>query len=86
MEIKSDLAASIEQHARGLDAARPEAVARRHRAGKRTARENIADLCDAGSFLEYGALAIAAQRSRRLRPFLMPWRRTRSPSPWSARI
>jgi acetyl-CoA carboxylase carboxyltransferase component len=47
------------------DAARPEAVARRHALGLRTARENIADLCDAGSFVEYGALAYAAQRSRR---------------------
>ena len=47
------------------DASRPEAVARRHDAGQRTARENVADLCDAGSFVEYGALAIAAQRARR---------------------
>ena len=52
-------------HEAGRDSARPEAVARRHRLDKRTARENIADLCDADSFLEYGALAIAAQRSRR---------------------
>ncbi|MES1952242.1 Carbamoyl-phosphate synthase L chain ATP-binding protein [Salinisphaera sp. S4-8] len=52
-------------HARTRDSARPEAVAKRHALGKRTARENIADLCDADSFLEYGALAIAAQRSRR---------------------
>ena len=48
-----------------LDAARPEAVARRHAAGRRMARENIADLLDPGSFTEYGALAVAAQRSRR---------------------
>jgi acetyl-CoA carboxylase carboxyltransferase component len=48
-----------------LDAARPQAVAKRHALGLRTARENIADLCDDGSFLEYGALAIAAQRQRR---------------------
>ncbi|PKO65376.1 MAG: biotin carboxylase [Betaproteobacteria bacterium HGW-Betaproteobacteria-16] len=47
------------------DAARPEAVARRRALGLRTARENIAALCDEGSFLEYGALAVAAQRSRR---------------------
>lgn len=47
------------------DAARPEAVARRRALGMRTARENIADLCDAGSFAEYGALAVAAQRRRR---------------------
>ena len=43
----------------------PTAVARRHAAGQRTARENIADLVDAGSFVEYGALAVAAQRRRR---------------------
>jgi acetyl/propionyl-CoA carboxylase alpha subunit len=49
----------------GDDADRPEMVARRHAEGRRTARENIADLCDAGSFVEYGGLAIAAQRSRR---------------------
>ena len=47
------------------DAARPEAVARRHAQGGRTARENIAELVDPGSFVEYGGLAIAAQRSRR---------------------
>jgi acetyl-CoA carboxylase carboxyltransferase component len=47
------------------DAARPEAVARRHAAGGRTARENIADLVDPGSFVEYGRLAVAAQRGRR---------------------
>jgi acetyl-CoA carboxylase carboxyltransferase component len=41
-------------------------VARRRKTGQRTARENIADLCDDGSFVEYGALAIAAQRRRRL--------------------
>ncbi|HLJ03565.1 MAG TPA: carboxyl transferase domain-containing protein [Solirubrobacteraceae bacterium] len=47
------------------DSARPEAVARRHEAGGRTARENIADLVDPGSFVEYGRFAIAAQRARR---------------------
>lgn len=47
------------------DAARPEATARRHAAGGRTVRENLADLLDAGSFSEQGALAVAAQRSRR---------------------
>jgi acetyl-CoA carboxylase carboxyltransferase component len=47
------------------DAARPEAVARRHEAGGRTARENVADLVDPGSFVEYGRFAIAAQRARR---------------------
>jgi len=47
------------------DEGRPAAVAKRHKQGRRTARENIADLVDDGSFVEYGALAIAAQRSRR---------------------
>ncbi len=63
--IRADLAEVHERHRIGLDAARPEAVAKRHRLGRRTARENIADLVDADSFLEYGALAVAAQRSRR---------------------
>jgi acetyl-CoA carboxylase carboxyltransferase component len=47
------------------DAARPEAVERRHAAGGRTARENLDDLADPGSFVEYGRFAIAAQRGRR---------------------
>src|SRR5680860_200879 len=47
------------------DGARPEAVARRHDAGGRTARENVEDLVDPGSFVEYGRFAIAAQRGRR---------------------
>lgn len=47
------------------DAARPEAVAKRHAKGQRTARENVADLVDDGSFMEYGSFAIAAQRKRR---------------------
>src|SRR5438128_1574383 len=46
------------------DEARPAAVARRRKTGQRTARENIADLVDPGSFIEYGALALAAQRAR----------------------
>ena len=63
--IRADLAEAIERHAIGLDAQRAEAVTRRHKTGLRTARENIADLVDEGSFIEYGALAIAAQRGRR---------------------
>ena len=47
------------------DEQRPEAVERRHAAGQRTARENVADLVDEGTFVEYGALAVAAQRRRR---------------------
>jgi len=63
--IRADLQHVLDRHAMTLDAARPEAVAKRHAQGGRTARENVADLCDPGSFTEYGALAIAAQRSRR---------------------
>jgi len=47
------------------DAARPDAVGKRHERGGRTARENVDDLVDAGSFVEYGRFAIAAQRQRR---------------------
>ncbi len=47
------------------DAARPEALARRHATGLLSARQNVADLLDAGSFNEYGAMAVAAQRTRR---------------------
>jgi acetyl-CoA carboxylase carboxyltransferase component len=53
------------------DDARPEAVARRHAAGGRTARENVADLVDPGSFVEYGGLAVAAQRGRHPLPDLI---------------
>jgi acetyl-CoA carboxylase carboxyltransferase component len=53
------------------DAQRPEAVAKRHATGLRTARENIADLCDPDSFVEYGALAVAAQSRRRSADDLM---------------
>ncbi len=63
--VRPDLAEVHERHAIGLDAARPEAVAKRRKFGHRTARENVADLCDPGSFIEYGPLVIAAQRSRR---------------------
>ncbi len=62
---RADLQRLHDRHAPTQDANRPQAVAKRHALGLRTARENIADLCDAGSFVEYGALAVAAQRSRR---------------------
>jgi acetyl-CoA carboxylase carboxyltransferase component len=62
---REDLAEVLARRALTGDAARPEAVKRRHDAGQRTARENIADLVDPGSFVEYGRFAIAAQRGRR---------------------
>ena len=63
--VRADLAEAIERHDVGLDHRRPEAVARRRASGQRTARENIADLVDDGSFVEYAPLVVAAQRRRR---------------------
>jgi acetyl-CoA carboxylase carboxyltransferase component len=62
--VRADLKEVIERHSRGLDERRPEAVARRRETNQRTVRENIKELCD-GNFIEYGALAVAAQRQRR---------------------
>jgi acetyl-CoA carboxylase carboxyltransferase component len=62
---RDDLAELLARRALTEDAARADAVDRRHAAGGRTARENIADLVDPGSFVEYGRFAIAAQRGRR---------------------
>jgi acetyl/propionyl-CoA carboxylase alpha subunit/acetyl-CoA carboxylase carboxyltransferase component len=63
--IRPDLAELQQRRALTRDAARPDAVEKRRKLGFRTARENIADLCDADSFYEYGAFAVAAQRNRR---------------------
>ncbi len=79
--IRPDLQRVRDRHAFTLDASRPAAIAKRHAQGGRTARENVADLCDlddsaeathaasqgntVGNFIEYGALAIAAQTRRR---------------------
>ncbi len=63
--IRPDLAEVYDRHAIGLDDARPDAVARRRKTGQRTARENVEDLCDPGTFVEYGPMVIAAQRRRR---------------------
>lgn len=63
--IRADLAALQARLALLADAARPEAMARRHATGLRSARENLSDLFDGGTFQEVGGLAIAAQRGRR---------------------
>jgi acetyl-CoA carboxylase carboxyltransferase component len=63
--VRDDLDEVLRRRALTADEARPVAVARRHDAGGRTARENVADLVDEGSFVEYGRFAIAAQRGRR---------------------
>lgn len=63
--LRADLQ-ELNQRLAGLtDAQRPDAVARRRKTGQRTARENLADLLDDGSFMEYGGMALAAQRTRR---------------------
>lgn len=69
--IRADLAEVLERHARLTDERRPQAVAKRRKTGQRTVRENLADLLDDGSFIEYGALALAAQRRRRSAEELM---------------
>jgi acetyl-CoA carboxylase carboxyltransferase component len=63
--VRPDLAEIDARHAAGLDLARTAAVEKRHGKGKRTARENLADLIDADTFVEYGPTVIAAQRRRR---------------------
>ncbi len=63
--VRRDLAEVQARKRRTLDVERPEAVARRRATQQRTARENVDDLCDPGTFVEYGALALAAQRARR---------------------
>ncbi len=63
--IRPDLAEVIRRHAFTLDENRPDVIAKRKEKNQRTARANVMDLCDVGSFIEYGALAIAAQRGRR---------------------
>jgi acetyl-CoA carboxylase carboxyltransferase component len=63
--VRPELAELRERVANTLDSGRVDATERRHAAGRRTARENISDLCDPGSFEEYGSLVVAAQRARR---------------------
>nr|WP_249778345.1 carboxyl transferase domain-containing protein [Phenylobacterium glaciei] len=62
--IRPDLAEVLERQRLTRDEARPEAVARRRKTKQRTTRENVDDLCDAGTFTEYGALTVAARRRR----------------------
>jgi acetyl-CoA carboxylase carboxyltransferase component len=68
---RPDLTAVLERHALTTDARRPDAVAKRHAQGRRTARENLDDLLDEGSFVEYGPLMFAAQEQRRSRQELI---------------
>ena len=63
--IRPDLAEALQRQGMTRDDVRPEAVARRRATDQRTTRENVEDLCDPGSFVEWGSLVIAAQRRRR---------------------
>ena len=74
--IRPDLAEVLARRALTRDENRPDAVGRRHKTNHRTARENVADLVDPGTFVEYGPLIIAAQRHRRTVDDLL----TRSPA------
>ena len=74
--IRADLQELFDRRWYTLDENRPDAVARRRKTGQRTARENIADLVDPGSFKEFGPLVVAAQRSRRTEQ----WLRERTPA------
>ena len=62
---RTDLSEVVARRHLGSDQVRAEATGRRHAAGRRTARENLADLVDPGTFVEYGPLVLAAQRRRR---------------------
>ena len=74
--IRGDLEELNQRRSYVFDENRPDAVARRRKTGQRTARENIADLMDDGTFKEFGSLVVAAQRSRRTRE----WLRERTPA------
>lgn len=61
--IRPELRELYERESYLWDENRKAAIDKLHARGQRSARENIADLCDPGSFYEYGALAVAARRS-----------------------
>jgi acetyl-CoA carboxylase carboxyltransferase component len=65
MEDKKNFAEFIERLHKTTDDFRENAKNKRHRLNLRTARENLYDLVDKDSFLEYGAFAVAAQKSRK---------------------
>ncbi len=63
--IRSDLSELMDRQNLLLDSSRPRAVEKRHKNNQRTARENVSDLCDEDSFIEYGGFVVAAQKGRR---------------------
>jgi acetyl-CoA carboxylase carboxyltransferase component len=68
---RDDLQKVRDRHALTQDAARPDAVAKRHALSRRTARENLNDLIDPDTFVEYGPLIFAAQELRRTKQELI---------------
>jgi acetyl/propionyl-CoA carboxylase alpha subunit/acetyl-CoA carboxylase carboxyltransferase component len=56
--LRADLAEVERRRALTTDEARPAGVAMRHEKSQRTAQENIADLCDPGTFIQYGSLVV----------------------------
>jgi acetyl/propionyl-CoA carboxylase alpha subunit/acetyl-CoA carboxylase carboxyltransferase component len=63
-EIRPDLAEVNERQSLTQDAQRPDARERRRKTNQRTARQNVKDLCDPGSFAEYGSLVLPARRQK----------------------
>jgi acetyl/propionyl-CoA carboxylase alpha subunit/acetyl-CoA carboxylase carboxyltransferase component len=64
-EVRPDLRAVLDRRAYIYDENRPKAVASRAAKGQRTARANVMDLVDPGTWVEYGPLVVANQHSRR---------------------
>ena len=58
--VRPDLQEAMTRHGYKLDENRDTAVAKRRKTGHRTVRENINEICDPDTFVEYGSLAIAA--------------------------
>ncbi len=56
--LRPDLAEVERRRALTTDQARAEVVAIHHAKDRRTARENILDLCDPGTFVQYGPLGV----------------------------
>ncbi|MEZ4502934.1 MAG: carboxyl transferase domain-containing protein [Dehalococcoidia bacterium] len=63
--IRPDLAEIVERRDTTHDANRPDSVERRHSRGQRTVEENVDDLFDEGTVIEYGPVVLAAQARRR---------------------
>lgn len=62
---RADLSELVRRRKLLSDESRPEAVAKIHGRNRRTARENLTHLVDAGSFEEYGGFMYAGQTGRR---------------------